>query len=413
MTARGGLGPIEARVGDRPGATPVATPIPTAVTPALVDELLAWRSDACVSLYVPTAVVGPATRQNPIRLKNAVAEAEDRLADRGLRSPDADAILRPARALVEAHAFWTRQGPGLAVFADRSAARVCRLDRSVGVLVTVGYRPHVKPLLATLRDDERWWTLALSQNRIRLLACGPERGDVEDVTPADMPANLDEALGHEREEPHLQFHTGTRNRGTGLRPAMFHGQGGVAEEQKDKVLRFCRVVAAHVQPILARAPAPVVLACVEWIAPLYRQAADSDLVLDAHVPGNPDATAEETLRERTRAIVEARSRAALASVVERFRVGRAHGLASSDLRAVLQASAMGRIAELLVPVGRRIWGAYDAASDRLRLLEPGVPDAEDLLDLVAVETLRQGGTVHAVEPEAMPGGDALAAVFRY
>jgi hypothetical protein len=38
---------------------------------------------------------------------------------------------------------------------------------------------------------------------------------------------------------------------------------------------------------------------------------------------------------------------------------------------------------------------------------------EDLLDASDVHTLLNGGTVYAVEPEQVPGGSLLAAIFRY
>jgi len=47
------------------------------------------------------------------------------------------------------------------------------------------------------------------------------------------------------------------------------------------------------------------------------------------------------------------------------------------------------------------------------LHEEAKPGDEDLLDLAAVQTLLNGGTVYAVELEKVPDGASLAAVFRY
>ena len=48
------------------------------------------------------------------------------------------------------------------------------------------------------------------------------------------------------------------------------------------------------------------------------------------------------------------------------------------------------------------------------LLEPEpAPGDEDLLDLAAIQTILNGGTVYVVEPEQVPGQTLLAAVFRY
>ena len=51
--------------------------------------------------------------------------------------------------------------------------------------------------------------------------------------------------------------------------------------------------------------------------------------------------------------------------------------------------------------------------NRLVLDEEDAVFREDLLDLAAVQTLLHGGTIYAVEPEQVPGGGPLAALFRY
>ncbi|MGZ3568840.1 MAG: hypothetical protein ACXU9W_08590, partial [Thermodesulfobacteriota bacterium] len=43
----------------------------------------------CVSIYMPTHRASPETKQDTIRFKNLIREAEERLKAGGLRSPDA------------------------------------------------------------------------------------------------------------------------------------------------------------------------------------------------------------------------------------------------------------------------------------------------------------------------------------
>lgn len=42
-----------------------------------------------------------------------------------------------------------------------------------------------------------------------------------------------------------------------------------------------------------------------------------------------------------------------------------------------------------------------------------MPGDEELIDLAAVETFKNGGRVYAVNPDEVPGGGVLAAVLRY
>jgi hypothetical protein len=69
-----------------------------------------------VSLFMPTHRAGRETEQNPIRFKNLLREAEDRLLATGLRSPDVREILKPAQRLLQESGFWRNQSHGLAVF---------------------------------------------------------------------------------------------------------------------------------------------------------------------------------------------------------------------------------------------------------------------------------------------------------
>ena len=56
---------------------------------------------------------------------------------------------------------------------------------------------------------------------------------------------------------------------------------------------------------------------------------------------------------------------------------------------------------------------FDLATDKVCLRDQAGPGDEDLLDFAAIHTLFNGGTVYAVDPDEVPGGTPLAAVFRY
>jgi hypothetical protein len=78
----------------------------------LLDESRA----PAVSIFLPTHRAGQEIRQDPIRLKNLVRQAEQQLIDEGTRAAEACNLLEPVAALVEDSAFWRRQAEGLAVF---------------------------------------------------------------------------------------------------------------------------------------------------------------------------------------------------------------------------------------------------------------------------------------------------------
>jgi len=71
----------------------------------------------CVSLYLPMERLGGETRQNPVRFKNLIREAEKRLDEMGLRSTESVNLLKPAMEL-DNIGFWENQNQGLVIFSS-------------------------------------------------------------------------------------------------------------------------------------------------------------------------------------------------------------------------------------------------------------------------------------------------------
>jgi hypothetical protein len=98
---------------------------------------------------------------------------------------------------------------------------------------------------------------------------------------------------------------------------------------------------------------------------------------------------------------------------ERFHALQGTGKASGDLATVWEAATQGRVEVLFVDAESVRWGSPDDGSGTVRVAEHPGPQDYDLLDQAAVRALRSGATVYAGPPESVPGGDVIAAVFRY
>jgi hypothetical protein len=366
------------------------------------------EADACVSLYVPMQIAGAATRQNPIRFKNALRRAAAEL--EALDARGAAELLQPAEAWLDDAAFWQHQRDTLAVFLAPGLLRRYRVSVRLDDLVVVTQRLHLKPLLALLHGDGRFAVLALSHNRVRLLDC--TRGAATDVTPAAMPAGMAEALGDEHAEAQLQFHTGTPS-GAGDRAAVYHGQGVGSDDRKDRALRYFRAVDRAVCDVFGEPRPPLVLAGVAYLLPIYREASAYKPILDDGVAGNPDEQSVEALHDAAWALVAPHFAAARAAAEQAYQELRGKDRATADLHAALVAARARRIAQLFIPVGVQVWGAFDPTVPRIERHPAPQPGDEDLLDRVAIETLLGRGTVYAVAPDEVPDGGVLAAVLRY
>lgn len=375
-----------------------------------LEALMQRREGPCVSLYAPMVKAGPETQQNAIRFKNLVRKASDLLAAHGLSPKQAEALLAPAVDLLDDTPFWQHQSDGLAMFLTDGFSRYYRVPVEVRELALVEDRFHLKPLLPMLSGDGRFYVLALSQKRARLLEA--TRHSVREIDLGDLPTSLDEAVGYEVEETHIQYHTGTKTARAGDSP-VYHGQGGGEDDAKVEIRKFFGLLDRGVSALIGDKSAPLVLAGVEFLFPIYRQASSYPELVEGGISGNPDELTAEELHERAWPVVEPVFTRSQESAADRYGELAGTGHASSQLEEVVTAAADGRVETLFVALGTRRWGSFDPEGRRVELADHDGPGHEDLVDFAAIQTLLKGGRVFAVPPEQVPEQAPVAAVYRY
>jgi Bacterial archaeo-eukaryotic release factor family 7 len=369
-------------------------------------ELADERDGPRVSIFLPTQGPG-GERQDPIRLRNLLREAEHRLVT-GLRHSQVRDLVAPGLELAEDAAFWREPAAGgLALFLADDSDRRLRLPYRPRELVVVGDRFHLKPLLPLLCGDGRYYLLALSQHRVRLFA--GDRDSLRELELPDVPADLDEAMRLDDRHEQLQLHQSGPARPGGRPAAMFHGHGVGTDDAKDRILRFFREVDHGVQRAVGDQRAPLVLAAVDYLRPLYRAASTHPQILAQGLSGNPDHLGAHELHRRAWRLVGDRFRSDQRAVAGRCRALEQRGRATSDLRRIVAAAVGGRVESLLVPMGAEQWGSVDPATGAAKLHRRARPGDVDLFDLAAVETLRHGGTAYPLQE----GQTRPAAILRY
>lgn len=377
------------------------------------DELKALmhkQADFCISIYLPTHRSMPETQQDPIRLKNLLAEAEKRLIAADLRSPEAKQLLEPAQKLLDDSVFWRYQSDGLAIFLAPDFFRFYTLPIDFAELVVTTNRFHLKPLLQMFADTGSFYILALSQNALRLFQ-GTQHS-INELFPSGIPASLDAALNEHDPQRQLQFHTGGSS-GSANQGAVFHGHGGGADESKDRILRYCREIDGGLHPLLKDEQSPLVLASVEYLLPIYKEANTYSHLMNEVISGNPESLSANQLHEQAWTIVQPHFQKAQDEAVAKYHQLVGTGQTSTIVTEVIQAATSGRVASLFVAVGVQRWAAVGAGNGRFESHDEVLPSDADLLDLAATQTLLNGGEVFVVRPELVPGETPLAAVFRY
>jgi hypothetical protein len=343
----------------------------------------------CVSVFLPTHRAGPDTRQNPVRLRNLLAEAERTLVDDGVTRNDVDELLAPARELVDDYDFWQYQSDGLAVYLSGGSMRTLRVPLVLDEETVVGARFSWRPILPLLTGDGRFLVLAVSQNRVRLFA--GTRYTISELSRGPIPESMAEALALEENEPQLQVRTAGE-------AGMFHGHGAGEEVDKATVERFLRAVATGLRERVGADRRPLVVAAVGYYLPIFREVSDHPAVVDGGVEGNPDEMSAAQLHEAAWPVVAPAFDAARAAAIDRFRANMGTGRTVTALSEVVVAAVDGQVETLFVDASAPVWGVLDGATRTVERHDERQAGDDDLVDRAAVATVLAGGDVYVVTP---------------
>ena len=179
------------------------------------------------------------------------------------------------------------------------------------------------------------------------------------------------------------------------------------------MLNFLRKVDSEVSALLKQETAPLILASVDYLQPLYRSVNSYAQLLPEGITGNPDEADDENLRIKAGEIAEPYFQRTEQEAAGQYHQYEGTGLTSTELKDVIEAAHTGRIKYLFIARGIQKWGIYEAASHQIELHEQALPGDQDLLDLAAYYTLQNSGTIFLKDPPEMPGGESIAAVYRY
>ncbi|MGD9704123.1 MAG: hypothetical protein AB7Q42_08130 [Acidimicrobiia bacterium] len=373
------------------------------VTDETLVELAAHRAPACISMFIPTHTVAPATQQDPIRLTNLVRAAEARLLeDLGTARREAEALLAPVRALVDDLDFWRHQSSGLAVYVAQDVLRTLRVPLPLTEGVFVGGAFRVRPLLPLLSGNGRFYLLALSQNEVRLFE--GTRFTMSELPLGRIPSSMAEALAHEDPEAQLQIRSGGQG-------GMFHGHGVGDEVDKQALERFIRLVDRGVQAELGSAPHPLVLAAVRYYLPIYRSVTNRVALAERTVEGAPEGRSPGELHDQAWEIASPMFAGRRHDARERLRAALGQDRAALGAVAVVGAALAGRVATLFLRDDEPCWGRADDTGN-VALSAAMEAGDDDVLERAALATLAAGGEVY-VDAAAVPEPEVAAALLRW
>ncbi|MFI8320026.1 chemotaxis protein [Streptomyces sp. NPDC085529] len=362
--------------------------------PVLSSEVLAKlrrpRPYPAVSLVMPTHRRGPDNAQDPVRLRNLLAEAERRLGDdpdvpRERRLDILDQLSRAAAEVDPTHAE-----DGLVVYAAQGEHQVWSLPRSVPERVVLSDTFLTRNLVAARAAAQPYWAVAVAADRVSLWSGDPQRAT--EAARAGFPLTRGlEPQDVEREER------------VGDVPSLFR------DEDTRQFLREAHeklrvLLAAEPRPLYVLGSAPA-LGAVQELGPL---APDTVTVEHGGLADGPAAAVHAAV-EPSRA---ARAAAAVTALSAELDAARGRREFAGGIDEVWRAAKEGRAR--LVAVEEDYRTVVREEGDHLQPAEAGDAGArDDMVDEIVERALDTGAEVRFVPGGTLDGQGRIAAVLRY
>jgi hypothetical protein len=381
-----------------------------------LDELKAlvqFNSDVCdaVSIFTPTYKTGADKQQNSLNLERLLAQAASQLLSTSFkRAADAHNYLYPVKQLLSDQSLWDRPSNGLAVFLHRDYFRYYTLPQTFDEYVTVNYRFSIRPLVPLFTSRGKFYVLALSQNSVRFLECNHDeirRIHLEGIVPGSMA----QAMLPEKNERTLTTHTGAQ--GKGKEGSVFSGQGPENVEKDNIALYFQQINKGLTQKVLRGETAPLVVAGVNYLHPMYKKANTYLNLLQIGIEGNPDKLSDADLGDRAASVLTPLFETEKTNALTEYRELAGTGHTTRDIQDIVAKSYAGQIERLLITGSSHTWGTFDPADGSVVVHPKAKPCDYDLVDFAAANTLFHGGSAYTVRPEEMPGDTDIGAILRH
>lgn len=379
-------------------------------------ELLASEGGPHLTVFLPTPERPIEAKTDAIRISNFARDAIAKLKANWMPEQEGEDFVKPLRALAEDETFLGDRPHGMVVYLSENLFKIYPLEKSPGELLLVDRAFHVRPLLAALEGQLRYFVLRLSKKGVTLVSASP--GEVTEVALEDLPESFEDRLASVWADRGSQTHSAANASGAvGKQAAVFHGQGGLPDAEKTEMTEYLRKVDTAVCKALADQEECLVLAGVDYETAIYRNISSYPRIAAGTVSGNMDHLTVTDLAERARPFAASAVGQEREEEAERIRERR-HQPVATDAEQVLNAASKGQVKTLFIDQNASLWGSYYQDTQTMREMrqppsgEPG--DAcHDLIELAAAQTLKHGGRVYSVTTTEMPVDAKMAAALRY
>jgi hypothetical protein len=375
------------------------------------EELANKSGSRCISIFLPTHRRGQEVNehQDEILFKKLLTNIEHEMEERKYGKKEIEEFLEPVKALLKDHLFWHYQSESLAVFVGRTFMKYYHLPISLKPAYYFSHEFYVKPLLPLFIGDGHFYLLALNFHEVKFFK--GNRDKLDEIYVKDLvPQQVEEVVGFDYRQKFSSMHSGA---GSG-KPGIFHGQSHWQEDEKDEILHFFRAIDKSLYPLLEGERAPLVVACLDYLFPLYKKANSYNDLYPEHLSGNPLNLTNEGLHQEAWELLNPFFDRERKHKEELFLQFRDTDRSSTDIKEIIPAAMNGRVDTLFLDNEAEIWGIYDPRTAEVRVNKEQHLSNTSLTNLAAIKVFLNGGSVFLQDRMDMPVHySAVNALYRY
>ncbi|SOD90272.1 chemotaxis protein [Streptomyces sp. Ag109_G2-15] len=361
-----------------------------ALSPATLAELRRPRPYPAVSVLTPTHRREPENGQDPVRLRNVVAEARKRLeSDPAVtRERRADIVAQLDRALAEvdlAHAE-----DGLVIFAAPGEHQVWSLARTVPERVVFSDTFLTRNLVSAQAAERPFWVLSVAADRVTLWSGGPDR------VVKDHSGGFPLVRGRENFDAERQEQIGDI-------PSIYVDEG---------TRQFLREADTALSTVLRDEPRPLYITGEQAALSLLVDVGSAAKSAVQVPHGGLAHAGPEAVWQALRPVLEEEARKDTTSVMRELTSARGHKAFAAGVDELWQNARDGRVRLLAVEENYRV--TVRDQGDHLIPAEPGDLDSrDDIVDEIVEQCLETGAAVRFVPDGTLGDENGIAGVLRY
>ncbi|MFW6351684.1 MAG: hypothetical protein ACOC2E_04805, partial [Bacteroidota bacterium] len=186
------------------------------------------------------------------------------------------------------------------------------------------------------------------------------------------------------------------------------------EEQKEEIMKYLRAVNDGMIKMLHDQKAPLLVAGVEYIVAMYKEANTYHFLKDEFIAGNPEQESPVLLHQKAKELLKDHFNSTRKEKLAAFEKALSDKRASYKEEEVIPAAVNQRVDTLFVKNREEMYGTFDREKNDITEDNEKTEYNAGLLNMAVIHTILNGGEVFLLEADEMPEPESkLNALFRF